>query len=214
MSEENEESEEKEEEKEEDEEEEEKEEEENEDKEDEENEDEEEEENDKKSKKNKKGKNTLDKKINKFLEQKLKEANEISINLNSNTYNNKLKENILNYFSFRRTNGTKFPIKTSLQIITDINNDMELLSSNIKKNTPLSFFKQKKYDLYSLTNENNNYYYDKEDIEIKNLINQANNIVNKRKNNLYNSYNNTNLGRNFNIYQIYFYNSTSKNKNF
>ena len=80
-----------------------------------------------------------------------------------------------------------FPVRSSLQILSDINNDMDLLSNKINKEImPISsstnFSQKNLYDFQSfpfqtINNDNINHFYDKEDIEIKELINKANNLT-------------------------------------
>jgi hypothetical protein len=102
-----------------------------------------------------------------------------------------------------------FPVRSSLQILSDINNDMDLLSNKINKEIMPKFsstsFSQKNLNVFSpfpfqkIKNDSMNHFYDKEDIEIKELINKANNLTgnfnyNKNRNrfrpnsNRYNNY--------------------------
>ena len=163
--------------------------EENEDEEDEEKEEEEEKKEEKGKKEKKKSKE-----INKFLNSKLLPSNEIKIDLKG-TANSSGVFGIGNYNNNNISNNSfvtaTFPIRPSLQILTDINQEMDLLSSNINDNI------MSKYAIPSLLpkenisyfNSNNNYnynynnYYDKEDLEIKELINKTNQILNGSNNN-------------------------------
>ena len=124
--------------------------------------------------------------INKFLQSKLKPASEIKIDLKSNEKNISNKLNISNHSiltaAFANTppipviSTRKQPIqlKSTLQIITDINNDMDLLSTKLNKNIPLTTLNE---ELKTFKNNFHNNY-DKEDYEIKKLINKTNEFTN------------------------------------
>ena len=137
--------------------------------------------------------------INKFLQSKLKPASEIKIDLKSNEKNNNIsnKLNISHHSiltaAFANTpppitviSSRKQPIqlKSNLQIITDINNDMDLLSTKLDRNIPITTLNEE-FQTFKNSYYNN---YDKEDYEIKKLINKANEFTNT--NNNYTSYKN------------------------
>ena len=68
--------------------------------------------------------------VNKFLESKLHQSTEIKIDLKGSSNSSGIfGNNINNYSNLTAT----FPIRSSLQILTDINNDMDLLSSKINR---------------------------------------------------------------------------------
>jgi hypothetical protein len=79
----------------------------------------------------------------------------------------------------------EFPVRSSLQILSDINNDMDLLSNRINKEImPISSSISQKnlydfspFQFQTINNDNMNHFYDKEDMEIKELINKANNLT-------------------------------------
>ena len=151
--------------------------EEGEEKEDEEGEEEEDSENDKKKKK-KKGKESKEEKANliKFPESKLEPRKEIKVDLNTNNNNSNIFFNVNDI-----TMANIVTKKTSLQILMEISADMDLLSSHLEKVLPpLS-----KYN--KITNIPNYSIpisypkipnYDEEDLEIKRLINKANELSN------------------------------------
>ena len=136
-----------------------------------------------------------DSSMNIFLQSKLKPTSEIKIDLKSNEGNiflNKLNVsnqsiltaafgNIHPPIPFIPYNNPPIPIKSSLKIITDINREMDLLSSKLNKNiSPFKFNKE-----YTSFNNNffgnNNYYnnsFDKENYEIKQLIKKVNELTN------------------------------------
>ena len=188
--------------------------------------DEEEENDDNKKEKNK---NKKDSKLNKFLQSKLKPSSEIKIDLksseNNNHFNNKLNlsnHSILtaafaNSSGILKTPKRKFPIqlKSNLQIITDINNDMDLLSYKLKNNNVLPKRLIGEFSSYKNNFYFNNNNYDKEDYEIKKLINKANELTNTNYT-TYSNYKNILTTYNKNIHMNdYFLNSNShKNKYF
>ena len=135
-----------------------------------------------------------DSSMNIFLQSKLKPTSEIKIDLKSNEGNiflNKLNVsnqsiltaafgNIHPPIPFIPYNSPPIPIKSSLKIITDINREMDLLSSKLNKN--ISSFKfNKEYTSFNNNFFGNNYYnnsYDKENYEIKQLIKKVNELTN------------------------------------
>ena len=98
--------------------------------------------------------------VNKFLESKLHQSTEIKIDLKGSSNSSGIfGNNINNYSNLTAT----FPIRSSLQILTDINNDMDLLSSKINREIMPKY----KINSYSYKPENipsyfsptiNNYY--------------------------------------------------------
>ena len=188
------------------------------------------EEEEKDNNKKKKNKNKNDSKLNKFLQSKLKPSSEIKIDLksseNNNHSNNKLNlsnHSILtaafaNSSGILKTPKRKLPVqlKSNLQIITDINNDMDLLSFKLNNNNVIpkrinGEFSSYKNNFY-FNNSNN---YDREDYEIKKLINRANELTNTNYT-TYSNYKNNLTTYNKNIHMNdYFLNSNShKNKYF
>ena len=154
-------------------------------------------------KKNKKKKQS----IKKFINSKLKTSTEIKIDLKPNDNNNNLVNNINNLSILTAAFGNNnpppiqiasshnippIPITSPLQIITDIKNDMDLLSFKITRNiTPIN--SRKKFISFE-NNDNFFNYYDKEDYEMRKLINKANEYLNT--NNKYTTYTNNNLAHN------------------
>ena len=191
---------------------------------------EEEEEKDDNKKKGKKNKKTKKSKLNKFLQSKLKPSSEIKLDLKSGENNNhfinklNLSNHSLNTAAFgnssrhQKTPRRKLPIelKSNLQIITDINNDMDLLSKKLNINKVLPISINKAFSSYN----NNHYYfnnnYDKEDHEIKKLINKANELANTNYTTYTNYKNNlTAYNSNKTMNDYYDHNSNShKNKYF
>ena len=143
-------------------------------------------------KKEKKKKEKETKVINKFLEAKLQQSKEIKLDLKGNLNSNTIFGNILKNNNFL-TNS--IPINYSLKTLSDINNDMDLLSDKINKDIIPKFqmnsfdHNKENYAYYSpLINnyQNNSILYDKEDFEIKQLIDKTNQMLNtldSRKNN-------------------------------
>ena len=82
-------------------------------------------------------------------------------------------------------NFTTIDFKPPLQIINSINSDLDSLSIKLKYNNiikqPFSYNYEKKIDNFPLLNNYNNYYYDKEDLEMKELLIKANILL---KNNI------------------------------
>ena len=164
-----------------------------------------------------------DSSMNIFLQSKLKPTSEIKIDLKSNEGNiflNKLNVsnqsiltaafgNIHPPIPFIPYNSPPIPIKSSLKIITDINREMDLLSSKLNKNiSPFKF--NKEYTSFNNNFFGNNYYnnsYDKENYEIKQLIKKTNELTNS--NNYTNYFDTTKYNHNFNNY----YNNPKKYKN-
>ena len=74
-------------------------------------------------------------------------------------------------------NLTSINYKSSLQILNSINNDLDTLSTHLKHNNiikqPFSYNYGKNIDNFPIVNKNN-YYYDKEDLEMKELLIKAN----------------------------------------
>ena len=126
---------------------------------------------------------------NKFQETKLMEKNEINMDLKS--------KSILNNNNILNNNKTNYNTKSSLQIIKDINNDMDLISKNFKSNPLINLnlinndlkntiiydpfntnnnYSQNEYN-YNNNNKNNENQISKE--EIQNIINKANEYINK-----------------------------------
>ena len=163
-----------------------------------------------------------DSSLNKFRQSKLKPSSEIKINLKSNESNNNFvnKLNVSNHsiltaaftnnpppnqIPFIPFNRTPIQLKSNLQIITDINKDMDLLSSKLnRKIIPFKLnggFTPFKNDFY----ESNFNQFDKEDFEIKQLINKANDFTNTNyttfKNNLTYNHNLNNFMRNSKKYK-------------
>ena len=156
-----------------------------------------------------------DEKENKILENKLnitKEKKPIitNITLNPNKLNN-LNEN--NNFTSRFTDPINRPYQ-SLQLLSNINNEMDSLSKTL--NTKFSLYSSNLPSLYnsnfnlnyndnlnsnylpSFLNINYNYNnYDKEDFEIKELLIRANKII--KDNEIKLKLNNNNLNNNYNL---------------
>ena len=154
---------------------------------------EEEEEEGEEEEENKKDKNEKNKKVkfflnNKFLQSKLHKTNEIKLDINSNSSD--IFGNNINNNSFLTAT---FPVQSSLQLLTDINNEMDILSSKINKVVPKfsisSYNNITGYSSYSTSNTYRNYNknYDKEDFEIKKLINKVYQITNTDFNNIHNN---------------------------
>ena len=74
-------------------------------------------------------------------------------------------------------NLTSINYNSSLQILNSINNDLDTLSTHLKHNNiikqPFSYNYGKNIDNFPIVNKNN-YYYDKEDLEMKELLIKAN----------------------------------------
>ena len=123
--------------------------------------------------------------INKFLEAKLSQSNEIKFDLKGNSNSNMIFGN--NYNNNNNSAITAgFPVRSSLQILSDINNDMDLLSNKINQEimpkSSSTYYQKNLYDFsplqfQTISNDNMNHFYDKEDLEIKELINKANNLT-------------------------------------
>ena len=109
-------------------------------------------------------------------------------------------------------NFTTVDFKSSLQILNSINIDLDSLSNKLKYNNiikqPFSYNYEKKIDNFPVLNSNN-YYYDKEDLEMKELLIKANILL---KNNILpkqiiKSYENK-------LYQSHFDNQRINNNNY
>ena len=131
-------------------------------------------------KKQKKGKEV--KGINKFLSTTLHQSNEIKLDLKGRSNSKGFLGNLLNNNNFI-TN--EFSINYSLKALSDINNDMDLLSYKINKDIipkySINSYNDKKLENINYRSPliNNDYnYYDKEDFEIKQLINKSKEILN------------------------------------
>ena len=127
--------------------------------------------------------------INKFLSSKLLQSSEIKIDFKGNSNTSNILGTNINNNSFLTA---AFPLRSSLQILTDINQEMDILSSNIKRNILKDFSTPPIYQPESvpyLSSNNYSRFYDKEDLEIKELINQANHITNKNEMRLHKYYN-------------------------
>ena len=99
-----------------------------------------------------------------------------------------------------------FPNKSSLEILSSINSDMDMLSNRLKNNL-ISFssypsYKQDFNSNPSLTN-NYNHFYDKEDLEIKQLLNKANQFLGTNNNNNFNNFNSNNNMFNYDFNKKY-----------
>ena len=156
-------------------------------------EEEEEEENKKEKKeKNKKVKFVLN---NKFLQSKLHKTNEIKLDIKRNSNSSNIFGNNTNNNNTSILTAT-FPVQSSLQLLTDINNEMDLLSSKINKVIPkfsISLYNNKlgyssNCNYSSSLNRHFNNNYDKEDFEIKKLIHKVNKITNTYSNNINNNF--------------------------
>ena len=147
----------------------------------------------KKTKKDKKEKEKK-KKETKNLKDKIKKEDQIQKNELNMPKENKaelistptnLAENKNNLYN--TPSPFEMPIQSSLQILSNINNEMDLLSNKIQKDfTTISTSSVGKLELdYPpiLPINNNNYVYDKEDFEIKELLIKANHLINISKNN-------------------------------
>ena len=153
--------------------------------------------------------------INKFLQSKLKPSSEIKLDLKSSESNNHFinKLNLSNHsiLTAAFANSSQIPIspahklpiqlKSNLQIITDINNDMDLLSTKLKRNNIYPMRLNNEFNSFK------NYNYDKEDFEIKKLINQANDMINTNYTTYSNYKNNSTLFNNKLHMNNYFHNS-------
>jgi len=162
---------------------------------------------------------------NKFGESKLKPSSEIKIDLKSNENNNFNinKLNISNHsiltaafannsppIPFISSHNIAIQLKSNLKIINDINRDMDLLSNKINRHIVPQNFSNNAFPTFQNNLVENNYsYYDKEDYEIKKLINKANALTNTNyttyttyKNNL-NNYNNLNKKYSNNYFQTF-----------
>ena len=153
--------------------------------------------------------------INKFLQSKLKPSSEIKLDLKSSESNNHFinKLNLSNHsiLTAAFANSSQIPIspahklpiqlKSNLQIITDINNDMDLLSTKLKRNNIYPMRLNNEFNSFK------NYNYDKEDFEIKKLINRANDMINTNYTTYSNYKNNSTLFNNKLHMNNYFHNS-------
>ena len=178
-----------------------------------------------------------DSNLNKFIESKLKPSSEIKIDLKSNEINNNFNLNKLNISNhsiltadfahnsppipFNSSHNFPIQLKSNLKIITDINKDMDLLSNKLNRHIlPQNF--NNAFPIFQNNFLENNYnYYDKEDYEIKKLINKANELTNTNYttyntyknnlayNNILNNYNNQNKKNSNNYFQTFNKNSES-----
>ena len=174
-------------------------------------------------------KDKKEKGINKFLDSKLHQSTEIKIDLKGSSNSSAIFGNNINNYSILTA---AFPIRSSLQILTDINNDMDLLSNKINKNIipkysinsykykpeNTSYFSPMMNNFYS-NGYNSNINYDKEDLEIKQLINKANNLINNynRNDNAIYKYSKTNFNsfsENNNKYFNSYHHDLSDNNNY
>jgi hypothetical protein len=126
-------------------------------------------------------------------------------------------------------NLTSINYKSSLQILNSINNDLDTLSTHLKHNNiikqPFSYNYGKNIDNFPIVNKNN-YYYDKEDLEMKELLIKANillkdnnlpkQIIKNYENKLHQSYldNRANNNYNFNHNRKYDNNFSKFRKNY
>ena len=126
-------------------------------------------------------------------------------------------------------NLTSINFKSSLQILNSINNDLDTLSTHLKHNNiikqPFSYNYGKNIDNFPIVNKNN-YYYDKEDLEMKELLIKANillkdnnlpkQIIKNYENKLHQSYldNRANNNYNFNHNRKYDNNYSKFRKNY
>ena len=126
-------------------------------------------------------------------------------------------------------NLTSINYKSSLQILNSINNDLDTLSTHLKHNNiikqPFSYNYGKNIDNFPIVNKNN-YYYDKEDLEMKELLIKANillkdnnlpkQIIKNYENKLHQSYldNRANNNYNFNHNRKYDNNYSKFRKNY
>ena len=126
-------------------------------------------------------------------------------------------------------NLTSINYKSSLQILNSINNDLDTLSTHLKHNNiikqPFSYNYGKNIDNFPIVNKNN-YYYDKEDLEMKELLIKANfllkdnnlpkQIIKNYENKLRQSYldNRANDNYNFNHNRKYDNNYSKYRKNY
>ena len=138
--------------------------------------------------------------IKKFPESKLSPTKEIKLDLNLNLNNS---SNI--FFNGNEiTMLNIFPKKSTLQLLMEISSEMDALSSHLDKVLPSPM----KYNVdYPITNSIINIpsystplvnSFDKEDIEIKNLINKANEISNVNNNSIYKKNNDININNSLN----------------
>ena len=169
-----------------------------------------------------------DSNLNKFLQSKLKPSSEIKIDLKSNENNFLNKLNISNHsiltaeftnsppthnqIPFIPFNKPFIQVKSNLKIITEINKDMDLLSSKLNKNIfPHKFLGEEFSSFKNNFYENNYNHYDKEDFEIKKLINKVNEFTNTN----YTTYNKNSIyNHNANNYNNYIRNSKKLNNQY
>ena len=144
--------------------------------------------------------------------------------------NEDIKENNINIIP-----PLEYPnMKSTLQLLSSINNDLDALSGNMKSNNifknPFSF-NINEYKTHNPLLANNNYFYDKQDLETKELLNKANiylnnnnipkqiisnyenKIIQTRGNyaNNYNSYNNYIRNNKYNSRNPFFENNNNNN---
>ena len=126
-------------------------------------------------------------------------------------------------------NLTSINYKSSLQILNSINNDLDTLSTHLKHSNiikqPFSYNYGKNIDNFPIVKKNN-YYYDKEDLEMKELLIKANillkdnnlpkQIIKNYENKLHQSYldNRANDNYNFNHNRKYDNNYSKFRKNY